>query len=206
MKTTLVLLSSAVLLVGCGDSGNKTPDQGVPVSDAGVKVDAAGPSPDLKANVECTKVGAWPALMPSGFFDPNYEMSPPGATVGVTRQTAGSPWNELSVESWHMAKYPTTVTYKVGDTYSACDTCVIYSENCDDTGCENFYLAQGGTATVTAADSVVSMGKLKATATSLKLVQWDFQNDAPMDDTICVEIDSAAWDVSWTGIDGGTTD
>jgi hypothetical protein len=197
MKTTLALFTSAVLIVGCGDSEPAMP------ADAAVKVDAG--ARDLSSAVGCTKIDAWPNVNPSGRFEPDYGMSGP-STIVVSHQADGSPWNELAIEAWHMGSYPTTVEFAASDNYRTCDTCPLFGEDCDETGCGTYYFAQAGSVTVERADSVVSMGTMKATATNLRLVEWDFQNDVSADDTHCIEIASAAFDVSWTGIDGGTAD
>jgi hypothetical protein len=200
MKNTVALCALALLAAGCGN--DTTPSQ-----------DLAAPS-DLSASAQdggdmamkaCTSIGTWPGVDPSGFFDPDYFMAGP-ATVAVSHEASGTPWNELSVEAWHGVLYPSTVTFHDGDTYNDCDTCVIYGEGCDDTGCNTYYFAQAGTTTITQADDVEAMGSMKASATKLKLVEWDFDNDVPVTNANCVEVSSASWDVSWTATDGGTHD
>jgi hypothetical protein len=205
VKTTLVVLTSAVLLVGCGDSDNKTSDMTVPMSDAGLTLDGGGGgASDLSTAVECKKIGAWPTVKPTGLYDPNYLGSGQPATVAVSREADVMPWNELDFESWHMAPYPTTVTFTAGDKYGSCDTCVVYGQNCDATGCQTYFFGQAGKATVTQADADAATGKMVATASNLRLVEWDFKNDVSVDDTNCIEISSVAVDVSWANaVDGG---
>jgi hypothetical protein len=197
MKTLLLLLTCAA--IGCGDPSNTSPDLAVTLD---LSMPDLGPR-DM-ALPPCTMVGAWPGLSPEGFFDPDYFGAGP-ATVAFSRQSNATPWNELAVEAWHGATYPTTVTHKRNDTYEFCDTCVTYGEECDDQGCAAYYFAQGGTTTITRADQDLA-GSMKANASALKLVEWDFMEDGPVANPRCVEITSATWDVSWNDVDGGATD
>jgi hypothetical protein len=197
MKTTSLFLTLAA--IGCGDPGTGMPDLAAPSDLSG----AADMTRDMSM-LPCTKLGAWPGLKPEGFFDPDFFGSGP-ATVALSRSTNSTPWNELSVEAWHSAVYPTTVTFKANDTYEFCDTCVIYAEGCDDQGCAALYFAQGGTGTITQASQDLA-GTMKASAANLKLVEWDFMSDTPVANARCVEITSASWDVAWNDTDGGARD
>lgn len=199
MKTTLLALLITAAAVGCGDSNDSIDmavnnDMKVP-ADLGVR--------DMSM-VACTMIGAWPGVSPSGFYDPDYNGNGP-ATVVVSRQAAGSPWNELSVEAWHADTYPATTMFKSSDTYGMCDNCVLYGTDCDNMGCTDYYFAQGGSGTITRADENLA-GRMQASASNLKLVEWDFMNDAPVAGARCVQIASASWDVTWNDVDGGAHD
>jgi hypothetical protein len=195
MKTLLVLALVSTT-VGCGSPSNTPADMAVP-SDLSVSSDLG---PDLSAQA-CQMIGAWPGLMPTGGYDDLQ-----GVTAAFSRQAAGSPINELSVEAWHQEVYPHTTTFRDKDTYELCDTCIIYYEDCDDQGCAASYFVQGGSGTVTQADQDPAMGAMTASGKNLRLVEWDFDKDAPVANARCVEIASASWDVSWAVTDGGMHD
>jgi hypothetical protein len=123
--------------------------------------------------------------------------------VAFSQDQAAAPWNELSAEAWHQKAYPSTTTFKATDNYSNCDTCMIYGEQCDDMGCNTYFFALGGTGTITQADRNAAGGRMRASASNLRLVEWDFQNDKQVPGARCVEVASATWDVTWSAADGG---
>jgi hypothetical protein len=141
--------------------------------------------------------------------------------TGITRDpsVAGAPMGNTSlwVEVWNDGNgnwptFPAMRTFDTSTTYNGCDVCVGLSLGCDSMGmsCMNDLFSQGGMTTVTEADQNPYVGRVTGTGTMLKFVEWDFQNDLPQTNGICVELTSFTMDNSWNnpvpdgGLDGGT--
>src|SRR5439155_16883794 len=61
--------------------------------------------------------------------------------------------------------------------------------------------------TVTRADQDPNNGRMKATLTNVKLVEWDFTADAPVAGGRCIIINTDSFDVPWSmNPDGGAGD
>src|SRR5262245_5298526 len=161
----------ALLLIGCGDSNGNPDLSGIPDLSGGVDM-----ARDL-AVMPCDKmVGTWPGVKAYGFYDPDYLQAGAAATVAFSQESAANPWNELSIEAWHTRTFPGSATFKTTDNYANCDICVVYGEQCDSMGCNVYFFALGGSGNVMQADENESAGRMRATASNLRLVEWDFQN------------------------------
>jgi hypothetical protein len=154
----------------------------------------------------CTdKITRWPEIKPIAGFNANR-----GLTQAEMRLSDTVPFVLLRVEDFHEDDtYPKTITFssstKRGIDEIACDVCVLVAHDCTgfESSPENYYncrgkmfFAQAGTITVEQAD-LEPGGKLKASLADLKLVEWDEDNDEPVADGDCWEIQSAEFDVGW---------
>jgi Tol biopolymer transport system component len=157
-------------------------------------------APDLAGvdlAVACTQVAIWPQNRLQGFFwkAANNSLQVAGASIGD--QSAPGPYKTLSVEYYGTPAnfpVPSTGTLSSTTTYGNCTHCVTISECASDNpaSCEPKFLAQAGTVNVTAA-TAMSKGQFTATATGLRLYEWDFANDAPVVPGRCYEVASATF-------------
>jgi hypothetical protein len=198
-----------------------------PINDFGFHRDLSAPGQDLSVTDSagtdgapgggCTQVATWPGLQAQAGFDPNQVL-----TFAISARQAMEPQDLLALEDWHLGlsgdggeTYPKNVTFKIGGTYATCDVCVRLLEGCTAAnGCVTGYFIQGGTVTVTRADTDPVVGRMTATGTNLKLVEWNFPQaddggitgDTPVPGGKCYDIASLSLDVPWdnTPPDGGT--
>ncbi len=152
------------------------------------------PPPSIDGGA-CVVVDSWPGLRPLGEYSP-IEM----VTWAASADTSSGASTQLLIEDWQTMgeTHPKMASFS-GDTYTSCEVCAIVAA-CDSSRvCTYQYLAQAGAATVTRADRNAKTGKMTATATNLKLVEWDFSMavDAPVPGGKCYEIASASFDVTW---------
>lgn len=83
----------------------------------------------------------------------------------------------------------------------------VMGRGCISTGlCGQMLFAQGGSATVTTATRNAAAGQFVASATAVKFVEWDFNNDVPVTNGQCVVVTTSI-NVSWdagVNLDAGT--
>ncbi len=152
------------------------------------------PPPPSVDGGACIVVNSWPGLRPFGRFDSV-------VTRVASADTASGASTQLLIEDWQAMgeTYPKMANFSGSDTYANCEVCAIVAA-CDSSSvCIYQYLAQAGAATVTRADRHEKTGRMTATATNLKLIEWDFSRavDAPVPGGKCYEIASASFDVTW---------
>ena len=174
------------------------PDLTVPPSndDGGVAQDLTASSDDSASSANCTQLNSWPTVQSAAGFD-----STNSVTYALEADSATAPYNLLSVEDWQSLgeTYPKVVTFDSTVTYNstnACEVCGLIAA-CTSTGCADKFLAQAGTMTVTRADRNASAGRMIATGTNLKLVEWDFNADQPVASGQCYLLATASFDVTW---------
>ncbi len=140
----------------------------------------------------CVFVQSWGNVQPEGGYDSNFFVA-----FASSFASSSFPTDLLTWEALDSVTPPASVTFD-GGAYADCEICMYLDRNCqqDGTCSGNSYLATSGTVTVNQATFVEAAGTFSATATNLRLTQWDFQNDVPMG-TGCYEIASASINVSW---------
>jgi hypothetical protein len=215
----------ALLVAGCADSG--TPPV-VPrdLGGGGGPMDLSGSVMDLSGGGGgdggggCTMVNTWPSNLLSGGFDPSN-----GDTFVLAEQQMNEPLNVLALEDWHVGlvtdmgeSYPKNVTFSTTGGYLTCDVCLRLLEGCTQaSGCMRGYFAQGGTVTVTRADTDPNNGHMTASGSNLTLVEWNFPmadpdggvtGDSPVPNGRCYNVAHFSFDVAWSPPPdmGGTPD
>jgi len=184
------------------DDMNATPPAdmtGVVRDMTGVVRDMTG-QPDLTGldlAVACTQVATWPQNRLQGFFWKNAGNTQQVAGASIGDQSAPGPYNTLTLEYWGTPAafpVPSTGTLASTTTYGNCTHCVTISECSSDNpaSCAPKFLAQAGSVNVTAA-TAMSKGQFTATATNLRLYEWDFTNDAPVVPGRCYDVASATF-------------
>ena len=183
------------------DSGGSD-DQSVPVDGSGGKDMGGG---------GCMQVATWPGLNPAAGYDP----SVPETYLFSNRQPM-EPLDVLAVEDFHTMMnetYPKALTLSTKDSFATCDVCVRLLEGCTQAnGCTRGYFAQGGSLTVTKADTNPDVGRVTVSGTNIKLVEWNFPvptdggytGDVPVPGGKCWQIGDVKLDVMWNTVDGGT--
>ena len=84
-----------------------------------------------------------------------------------------------------------------------CEYCLYLDTGCNAAGttCAASFLAQAGAINITSNTKNEATGRLTASATNLKFVEWNFSSDTPVPGGKCIQIAQASTDVSWA--DGG---
>jgi hypothetical protein len=86
--------------------------------------------------------------------------------------------------------------------YRQCEVCAIFNEGCTANACARQYLATSGSYTVTRADRAAE-GRIAASASNLRFVEWNLTTDTPVTGGGCVQISALGpFEVGWTA-DGG---
>ncbi|MFZ5467896.1 MAG: hypothetical protein ACOZIN_00550 [Myxococcota bacterium] len=118
-----------------------------------------------------------------------------------TNPTAG--YRQLWLEVWPLGQtlsFPLSRTFNASTRYDTCDVCVGFDEGCDDgtMTCQAAYFVQGGSVNVTRAD-VSASGRIEATGTNLRFVEWDYDNDLPVPNGRCVQLGTLTMNIGWDG-------
>ncbi len=158
----------------------------------------------------CTVVDQWPSDDVGAQGDVIAD-SPPFTfrTLGFAYQSIGAQTNEIDIEVWAQPTTPPTprtVPLPADGNYTNCDTCVVLYEDLDDTGAwGTFYFARGGTVNIAKADTNVAGGDIQVTASNVHLVEWDYNQDVPVQKGKCYDVGSISITSSYQhdNADGG---
>jgi hypothetical protein len=158
--------------------------------------------------VTCTTIDGFTATSTSAGFSETTYAAPWDFVVAayLTQEISATSYNELDVEIWKdsvtnaFRPVPFTHTFDPAIGYDACEICVLYFENCAGQSCQRYYYAVGGTLTVTDRTLDKTVGVLQAETSSLRLVEWDYQNEVPEPGGQCIDLVNfnltATWDNS----------
>ena len=81
-----------------------------------------------------------------------------------------------------------------------CQYCLYLYTGCNAAGvCSTDFLAQAGAVNIAAATKNRAAGRMTATATNLKFVEWNFNSDTAVPGGQCVQFGQANTDVKWVG-------
>lgn len=144
----------------------------------------------------------WPNAAPYGEYLP----APFDITSGNSFRNTAMPTDLLTIDVYHPVTLPLMTTFSTSTDLSTCIVCPYVQEGCSRSGgtttCSptgRAFLAQAGSATITQADQNAASGTFAATASNLRLVEWDVGTDTPVAGGACYEIGSAAFNVTWPG-------
>lgn len=146
----------------------------------------------------CTQLDSWPVAASVGAYMDF------GGGVEVTyvelHDSGSASFNMLRIEDFHFdGNHPKTVTFSSNDNSIDCDLCVSIGEDCtsDYESCATIRFVQGGTLTITQADTLLTGGRMVGSASNLKLVQWNENEDKAVPAGACTEIANLTFDISW---------
>jgi len=141
-------------------------------------------------------------LMPAVLFTPDAGGGFQAVDVFVGSPTSTATSSDFAtVELYYLANtFPQgTRTVPLGaQTFQTCNDCVYYDEGCDPNGvnpCAHDYLARAGTLQIDA--FVSSPGSIAGSASNLHFVEWNFQNDTPVDGGRCVDVGTMSYQGMW---------
>ncbi len=152
-------------------------------------------SGDMKAPGGCTQLATWPKNLPVAYFDPAANV-----TAVAYADAMAQPFKALVAEDWHLAAtetYPKAHTFTSADKYNTCEVCSTILDCTAANGCTTRFFAQAGTVSISKADKDELVGRMTATGTNLKLVEWDVMTDTAVTNGACYEVASMTWDVPW---------
>jgi hypothetical protein len=150
--------------------------------------------------VGCTHVASWPTALNVAFYD-----SQNNYTEVQSLKSTTLPTELLIIDVFHGdgGTYPPTETYTGATKLATCNICTQLIGGCGATNCTGpTFLALGGSAAVTRADSNPDAGKFIGSGSNLHFVQYDFNNDAVVDGGGCYDVDAVTLNVSWGGAGG----
>lgn len=187
---------------GTGSDAGNTSDAGG--GDAGVS-DGGNDGGNLDAG--CRALAAFvPAFESAQYVNDGYDELVMGSQFDPAPQPPpDGGFDRLDLEVWPLSgppALPLNRSFTNATDYSTCDVCLIFGEGCVGDQCEHLYLAQGGSATVTQVD-LATVGRITASGTSLKFIEWNFASDIPVPSGRCIEVGSMSMDINWDQSDGG---
>lgn len=197
----------------CGGHGHLVTDSSQNLScvcDPGYQIDPASIFTCVQPTWECVTFPEYPWAVPIGLYLNTENNAPPhDMTMGIYADDWSRPHSMLRLEVWHgfgengSIAFPAHRSFYVGYKPADCDLCLFLGQGCDDYGCETLFFAQGGSLTVSQADRNTNTGRLVATGTNLKLVEWNPESSAetPILGGKCIQISRLEMEVSW-GISG----
>jgi Tol biopolymer transport system component len=221
------VLAAVVGLVACGASNNAQDmnggnhdmampggnDMAMPIRDMAMSMaDLSGTGGDMAGDggAGCTVIAAWPGLnLAGGAVNGTFPF-----TYVLSTDPASPPYGALEIDDYHTGgeTFPNVVTLDPTTSFANCTACVYFNDACaDQQTCFNnldySFFGQGGTVTINQADTNESTGRMTASFSNLKLVEYDFFGDQPVPGGRCFLINSGSLDVMWNNpTDGGTTD
>lgn len=188
-----------------GTSTDAGTDAGV---DAGTTTDA-GTDAGVDAGTPfdagtCTLFNGWPAVGRNAGYDADA-----GVTFGefFTFASPDGGRDMLSVEAWWGGglMVPVTEEFDELSSYDTCEVCAVVGRGCTNgTDCAAYFFAQSGSVTVSSASQAPS-GSISAGVTQVRFEEWDFDQDAPVENGQCVIVLQAQVSATWSGSTGGGT-
>ncbi|MBL8953011.1 MAG: hypothetical protein JNK82_19695, partial [Myxococcaceae bacterium] len=149
----------------------------------------------------CTQLATWPNAATSGRYVPGSD-----ATVGYSFRSATFPTDLLTLDFFHPATLPASETFTPSTRFIDCNICPYLRESCSpgagnaEPACSmngRLFFPQAGSVTVTTAARDAGSGAFSATATNLRLVEWDYDDDLPVEDGGCYQLGSVSLNVTW---------